>query len=26
VVGLGYAFIAGSDYGHFWTQDFAAGH
>jgi len=26
VVGLGYAFIAGSDYGHYWTQDFAAGH
>ena len=26
VVGLGYYFVAGSDYGHYWTQDFAGGH
>jgi len=26
VVGLGYAFVPGSDFGHYWTQDFAAGH
>ncbi|MDH5491765.1 MAG: CAP domain-containing protein [Myxococcales bacterium] len=26
VVGLGYAFTAGSTYGHYWTQNFAGGH
>lgn len=25
-VGFGYAFVEGSPYGHYWTQDFAAGH
>jgi uncharacterized protein YkwD len=26
VIGIGYAFVEGSDFGHYWTQDFAAGH
>ncbi len=26
VIGIGYAFVDGSPYGHYWTQDFAAGH
>ncbi len=25
-IGIGYAFASGSSYGHYWTQDFAAGH
>ncbi|MFO0714172.1 MAG: CAP domain-containing protein [Sandaracinus sp.] len=25
-IGIGYAFVDGSPYGHYWTQDFAAGH
>ena len=25
-VGIGYAFVPGSEYGHYWTQDFAASH
>lgn len=26
VIGIGYAFDAGSTFGHYWTQDFAASH
>jgi len=26
VIGIGYAFVDGSEYGHYWTQDFAASH
>jgi len=26
VLGVGYAFVEGSDFGHYWTQNFAAGH
>lgn len=25
-IGIGYAYVEGSRYGHYWTQDFAAGH
>ena len=25
-IGIGYAYVDGSPYGHYWTQDFAAGH
>ncbi len=26
VIGIGYAYDASSEFGHYWTQDFAAGH
>ncbi|HJL15784.1 MAG TPA: CAP domain-containing protein [Sandaracinaceae bacterium LLY-WYZ-13_1] len=26
VIGIGYANVGGSDYGHYWTQDFAGSH
>ena len=24
-IGVGYAFVSGSSYGHYWTQDFGGG-